>query len=716
MISTLYRFFQMDRRRIRNSIVPVRGVESGIESLEKRWMCSAAPVKYPLDVPVFHSLPGAPISLYIDLDGDFTETWAGSAHPGLTPAFDVDGDALTFIDTELLLIQHIWERVAEAYSPFNINVTTQDPGLDFAEQTMRIVVGGDGAWAGSFGGISELDSFSDPARANLSWAFIKGEVIVSPLTDALHGASESPVTVTERTVAEIIVHEAGHAFGLNHQRTFNPDGSVLSEYNGGDEFRAPHMGAGGLARRTLWWIGPAISADTLQDDLAVLTRDVNGFGYRPDEAGDTIETASPLTPSVAGQIATGVIATTDDVDVYSFAQVTFGHASIRVAVAARSAMLDASITILDEQGSVIALLDTESLGETLTVALPAGQFCVAVSSHGDYGDIGSYMLTLYADVQLPGIEQLSEPKTMRPDQVVKLRITRATDSDGQIQSVRFFLDSDRDGLFNPAFDAFLGDVTKFNRKGTGTFNLHAEAFGLGRTTVFAVPRDNQNADGTALTTIINIQPPLRLTATPKVVNDEEAIQLVAEDVMILGSTVSGVTFYHDVNGNGRIDRRIDKLVGTDGDGGDGWTTNVSTAQFRPGNHDFIVVAHAADGRVQRPGFTTVLVNAPPRISSVTITVDPEFLIRVYIATFDGLTDVESAVQMVHLYLDTNGDNELDEQDELLGTTENISEMEATLRFVPGRLLEGTYHLFAVAVDTFGGRSTPATTTVDFNSL
>ena len=716
MISTLRRLFEKHSRSVRHRVAPVRGVESAIESLESRWLCSAAPVKHPLDVPVLHSLPGAPVSLYIDLDGDFTETWAGGAHPGLTPAFDIDGDVLTFNDTELLLIQHIWERVAESYSPFNINVTTQDPGVDLTEQTMRIVVGGDGAWIGGFGGVSEIDSFSDPSRVNLSWAFIKGEVIVSPLTTALHGGPASPVTVTERTIAEIIVHEAGHAFGLYHQRTFNPDGSVLSEYNGGDEFRAPHMGAGGLARRALWWIGPAISADTQQDDLAVLTRDVNGFGYRPDEAGDTVESASALTPSAAGQTATGVITTLDDVDMYSFTQMSGGHASIRVDVAARSAMLDAGITVVNDQGSIVTSLDTQSLGETLTVELPAGRFLVAVRSHGGQGDIGQYTLTVHADVQVPVITQLIEPKTLRPDQVVKLRITGANDPDGQIQSVRFFLDSDGDGHFDPAFDAFLGGLAKFNRKGTATFKLHAAAFDLGRNTVFAVPRDNQHADGSALTAVINIQPPLRLTANPKIVNGEEAIQLVAEDVMILGSTVSSVSFYHDANGNGRIDRDLDRLVGTDTDGGDGWTTQVSTEQFRPGNHDFIAVANATNGRVQRPGFTSVLVNSPPRIAAVTIKIAPEILFRVFMATFDGLTDLESAVQMVHLYLDSNGDDELDEQDELLGTTVDISEMQATLRFAPGRLLAGTYRLFAVAEDTFGGRSKPATTTADFNSL
>ena len=39
-------------------------------------------------------------------------------------AFDQDGDPTTFSSGELTAIQQIWSVVAEAYSPFNVDVTT----------------------------------------------------------------------------------------------------------------------------------------------------------------------------------------------------------------------------------------------------------------------------------------------------------------------------------------------------------------------------------------------------------------------------------------------------------------------------------------------------------------------------------------------------------------------------------------------------------------
>ena len=48
---------------------------------------------------------------------------------GNYPAWTLDGDAATFNDAEREAIQTIWQRVAEDYAPFDVDVTTQDPGL-----------------------------------------------------------------------------------------------------------------------------------------------------------------------------------------------------------------------------------------------------------------------------------------------------------------------------------------------------------------------------------------------------------------------------------------------------------------------------------------------------------------------------------------------------------------------------------------------------------
>ena len=56
-------------------------------------------------------------------------------------ALSVEGGS-TFSDAELERIQYIWERVAEDYLPFEVDVTTADPGVN----ALRNSGGGDTAW------------------------------------------------------------------------------------------------------------------------------------------------------------------------------------------------------------------------------------------------------------------------------------------------------------------------------------------------------------------------------------------------------------------------------------------------------------------------------------------------------------------------------------------------------------------------------------------
>ncbi len=104
------------------------------EGVRFRWAVSAATVcaalcasaQAQLAVPAFSSDPGAPATLYLDFNGDVRNF--GPYGTITTPAYDIDGDTSTFSAQELSNIQHIWSGVAEKYSPFNVNVTTIDPG------------------------------------------------------------------------------------------------------------------------------------------------------------------------------------------------------------------------------------------------------------------------------------------------------------------------------------------------------------------------------------------------------------------------------------------------------------------------------------------------------------------------------------------------------------------------------------------------------------
>ncbi|HEY5312350.1 MAG TPA: cadherin-like domain-containing protein, partial [Pirellulales bacterium] len=96
-------------------------------------------------IPALSSLPSAPATLYLNFGGDTVASW-GTESPGVIPAYDQNGDATTFSDAELASIKEIWTQVANAFSPFNINVTTVKPASMAHGQTMEVDIGGTGAW------------------------------------------------------------------------------------------------------------------------------------------------------------------------------------------------------------------------------------------------------------------------------------------------------------------------------------------------------------------------------------------------------------------------------------------------------------------------------------------------------------------------------------------------------------------------------------------
>src|SRR5262245_160693 len=80
---------------------------------------------------IFHSRPGSANVLYINFAGEnVTNTaWNTDLGRAVIPAvaFSTDTDPTTFSDAEQVAIKKIWQRMAEDYSPFDIDVTTERP-------------------------------------------------------------------------------------------------------------------------------------------------------------------------------------------------------------------------------------------------------------------------------------------------------------------------------------------------------------------------------------------------------------------------------------------------------------------------------------------------------------------------------------------------------------------------------------------------------------
>ncbi|MFT7643750.1 MAG: hypothetical protein ACI9G1_005516, partial [Pirellulaceae bacterium] len=77
-----------------------------------------------------HSRPNAALTIYLDFDGHTTSgtSWNNGRGDINTPSWSLDGDASSFSTSEQQTVQRIWARVSEDFAPFEVNVTTEDPG------------------------------------------------------------------------------------------------------------------------------------------------------------------------------------------------------------------------------------------------------------------------------------------------------------------------------------------------------------------------------------------------------------------------------------------------------------------------------------------------------------------------------------------------------------------------------------------------------------
>lgn len=327
------------------------------------------------NVPAYSSLPGAADTLYLDFNGHFEATW-GSYSNVTTPAYSTDADLTTFSDQEQLNIQSVWAQVAEDYAPFNINVTTVEPASFANGVGLRVAIGGSSSdWFGSAaGGVGYINSYTNS---------IVNTVYVFP---AQLGNG------TAKYVGEASSHEAGHAFGLQHQSQYDANGALVASYYAGANGVAPIMG-NSYSSRGVWWNGTSTSATTIQDDMSQISRSTNTFGYRADDYGNTAATAFAFSQTGSQLQAAGVITQTTDVDVFAFST-NPGTVSFTVAVPTNN-NLDSVLELQDAGGTVLAsAAPTTSFGATLSYAITtAGSFRIAVKSQGNYGDVGQYTVS-----------------------------------------------------------------------------------------------------------------------------------------------------------------------------------------------------------------------------------------------------------------------------------------------------------------------------------
>ncbi|MCY2952283.1 MAG: hypothetical protein NTU53_09940 [Planctomycetota bacterium] len=317
-------------------------------------------------LPILNSLAGAPTAIYLDFDGDTGQ----SVDP-----YDVDGDPSTFNQAEQDTISEAWRQMSVYFAMFDTNVTTQKPTVPMAWDIIGNNTGG----------------------ATGGWAW------VGTFPNTTHNAFNVSSNASSRVTG--MAHEVGHVFGLWHQSNYDLLGNKTAEYAGElDPLHGQLMGVDYAGQIHKWSIGhPSNSSNPvsdLQDDIDYIAKKIKtyekpgGDGYRKDEYGGTIATATALAANQDGQTASGIIERLTDSDAFSF---TAEGGSLRIAAVPDSPSgVDLKLAIYEPDGTLLAAKDGDTNDQVITMVLPAGTYYGIVSSHGNYGDVGAYDINVHS--------------------------------------------------------------------------------------------------------------------------------------------------------------------------------------------------------------------------------------------------------------------------------------------------------------------------------
>jgi hypothetical protein len=364
---------------------------------------------------VLHSRPGSANVLYLNFSGETVTNTQWNTSLGRTVItalpFSTDTDYSTFSDAEQAAIRRIWQRVAEDYAPFDIDVTTARPAT-FNIRTIDALItrntdaNGDPNPSSSAGGVAYVNVFNTSTYPTYRPAWIYA----------------NNLAYGESYIAEAASHECGHNLGLSHDGTDSV--SYYGGHGSGDTSWGPIMGTGYDRNVSQWCKGEYYLANNTEDDLSIISGKTN---YRTDDHGGTVATATALVitggtsivsttpetdPANTNNANKGVLERNTDVDVFSFftgsGAVGFSvQPWIMASGITRGGNLDVLLELRDADGVLLAADNSSSLTTaSIQTNLTRGAYYLHVRNTGTgdplsaspsgytaYGSLGQYFIS-----------------------------------------------------------------------------------------------------------------------------------------------------------------------------------------------------------------------------------------------------------------------------------------------------------------------------------
>jgi hypothetical protein len=399
-----------------------------------------------VDVHALASRPGAERTIYLDFTGGVVPAgsiWSYSETIPY-PAYTADGDhSAAFSPAEQVAIYRAWQTVVEDFAPFDVNVTTVNPGVEALRRTNETDP--------QFGVHAIITQAGIPAHERTCKSTCGGVAVLDSLdlTTVAPVWTFSPPWRPGEGIGTTTSHEIGHALGLWHDG--HTDGY---EYHSGSVSWGPIMGGSmDSAAVSHWSNGDYLGATNHEDDLSVMS---TWLPLLPDDH------AASAPPVVFTGSASGVINDRGDSDAFTFT--ADGKVTVRVSPNETAPNLDATLALYSTDGQLLTRVDDVRsdftsavapvhLSATWRVILDRPTTLVAVVdgtgsdqpgySYSDYASIGHYTVSVTAG---PGA-----PKWEKARWVAKVRarrwwsgVLRVTRSQGDLTIKR--VGSKRGGL------------------------------------------------------------------------------------------------------------------------------------------------------------------------------------------------------------------------------------------------------------------------------